>query len=173
MNGAALARASAVPASAWGILVRLAVGLVFLPEGIQKLVFPALLGSGRFARIGIPWPDVLGPFVGSVEIVCGLLILLGLLTRLAAVPLVITMVVAIVSTKIPILLGRDWWMFHVADLPRYGWWSFLHETRTDWAMLMGALYLLAAGAGGWSLDALLAGRRLQGRPRVASKEDPG
>ena len=138
------------------------MGLVFLPEGVQKLVFPALLGSGRFAKIGIPWPDVLGPFVGSVEIVCGLLILLGLLTRLAAIPLVATMVVAIVSTKIPILLGRDWLVFHVADLPRYGVWSFLHETRTDWAMLMGTLYLLAVGAGRWSLDAAFGPRRSAG-----------
>jgi uncharacterized membrane protein YphA (DoxX/SURF4 family) len=159
VNGALLARATASSASAWAIFVRLAVGLVFLPEGIQKLVFPVLLGSGRFARIGIPWPEVLGPFVGWVEIVCGLLILLGLLTRLAAVPLAVTMVVAIASTKIPILLGRDWWIFHVADLPRYGWWSFLHETRTDWAMLMGALYLLACGAGRWSVDAWLALQR--------------
>ena len=131
------------------------MGLVFLPEGVQKLVFPALLGSGRFAKIGIPWPDLLGPFVGSVETVCGALILLGLLTRLAAVPLIVTMVVAIVSTKIPILLGRDWLVFHVAALPRYGVWSFLHETRTDWAMLMGTLYLLAVGAGRWSVDAAL------------------
>jgi uncharacterized membrane protein YphA (DoxX/SURF4 family) len=145
-------------ASPWVICIRLAVGLVFLPEGVQKLVFPELLGSGRFAGIGIPFPSVSGPFVGWVELVCGSLILLGLFTRLAAVPLIVTMVVAIVSTKIPIWLGHDWLIFNVRELSRYGFWSFLHETRTDWAMLMGALYLLAVGAGPWSLDAVLSRR---------------
>ena len=94
-----------------------------------------------------------------MELVCGALILVGLATRAAAVPLIVTMVVAIVATKIPILLGRDWWIFHVADLSRYGFFSFLHETRTDWAMLMGSLFLLAVGAGRWSLDAKLFGEQ--------------
>ena len=142
-------------ASAWVIFIRLAVGLVFLPEGIQKLVFPEILGSGRFTGIGIPYPEVMGSFVGWVELVCGLLVLAGLLTRVAAVPLIITMIVAIVSTKIPIWLGEDWLMFNVRELSRYGFWSFMHETRTDWAMLMGSLYLLAVGGGRASLDDLL------------------
>jgi putative oxidoreductase len=82
-------------ASGWTVLVRLSVGLVvFLPEGIQKLIFPDILGAGRFARIGIPLPDVTGPFVGVVETVCGLLIIIGLFTRLAAIPLIIIMIVA-------------------------------------------------------------------------------
>jgi putative oxidoreductase len=97
-------------ASGWVILIRLMVGLaVFFPEGIQKLIFPETLGAGRFTRIGIPFPDLMGPFVGVVEIVCGALIVVGLLTRLAAIPLIITMIVAIVSTKIPILLGHEFW----------------------------------------------------------------
>jgi hypothetical protein len=84
-------------AEGWTILVRLMVGLiVFLPEGIQKLAFPGILGAGRFADIGIPYPEMLGPFVGTVEIVCGVLIILGLLARFAAVPLIVIMVVAIV-----------------------------------------------------------------------------
>lgn len=105
----------------WTVLVRLLVGLVvFFPEGLQKLIFPALLGAGRFSRIGIPWPDVLGPFVGGFEIVCGLLIVPGLATRFAAIPLLIVTIVAIVSTKLPILLGHDLWIFHVPSMPRYG-----------------------------------------------------
>src|ERR1700733_15110980 len=85
--------------SGWTILVRLPVGLVVLwPEGIQKLVFADALGAGRFTKIGIPFPDVLGPFVGYVEIVCGSLIILGLLTRLAVIPLIVIMIVALVST---------------------------------------------------------------------------
>src|SRR5579864_4743243 len=133
-------------ASGWSILIRLLVGLVvFLPEGIQKLAFPETLGAGRFAHIGIPFPDVMGPFVGVVEIVCGTLLILGLLTRLASIPLIIIMVVAIVSTKVPMLLGQDFWIFHVTKLPRYGL----------WCMLLGALYLLIDGAGAWSVDARL------------------
>lgn len=142
------------------ILIRLFVGLVvFLPEGVQKLLFPALLGAGRFQAIGIPLPDFLGPFVGVTEIVCGALLILGLLTRLAAIPLVIVMIVAIVSTKIPILLGHDFLIFHVPRVGRYGSWSMLHEARTDFCMLLACIYLLIVGGGGWSLDGWLSRRR--------------
>jgi putative oxidoreductase len=127
------------------ILIRLAVGSVFLSEGIQKFLFPDQLGAGRFAKIGIPSPDLLGPFVGSIEIVCGVLVLLGLLTRLAAVPLITIMLVAIASTKIPILLER-------------GFWAMAHEARTDFSMLLGSVFLLIAGAGPASLDAIIARR---------------
>lgn len=143
-------------ASGWPILVRLLVGLVvFLPEGIQKLAFPDSLGAGRFLAIGIPYPELMGPFVGVVEIVCGALIIVGLLTRLAALPLIAIMIVAIVSTKIPILLGHDFWIFHVPKLSRYGFWSMAHEARADIDMLLGSLYLLIDGAGAWSIDRAL------------------
>ena len=142
--------------SGWTILIRLLVGLVvFFPEGIQKLAFPDILGAGRFAHIGIPYPELMGPFVGVVETLCGALIILGLLTRLAAVPLIIIMVVAIISTKVPMWLGHDFWIFHVPKLTRYGFWSMAHEARADFDMLLGSLYLLIEGAGAWSLDALL------------------
>lgn len=145
-------------ASGWTILVRLLVGLVvFFPEGIQKLIFPDILGAGRFARIGIPFPDLMGPFVGVVELVCGALIIVGLFTRLAAIPLTIIMIVALISTKLPILLGHDVGIFHLsADIKRLGIWSMLHESRADLAMLLGSIYLLIEGAGAWSLDAMLA-----------------
>lgn len=97
----------------------------------------------------------MGPFVGTVEIICGALIILGLLTRLAAIPLILIMIVAIVSTKVPILLGHDFWIFHMPKLPRYGFWSMAHEARADFCMLLGALHLLIEGGGRWSLDALL------------------
>ncbi len=149
-------RLLATRAPGWSILIRLLVGLiVFLPEGIQKLAFPDLLGAGRFAHIGIPHPDLMGPFVGLVEIVCGALIIVGLFTRLAAIPLIVIMLVAIVSTKVPILLGHDVWIFHVSKLPRYGFWSAAHEARADFCMLLGTLYLLIEGAGAWSVDARL------------------
>ena len=126
-------------ASGWTILVRFLVGLVvFLPEGIQKLIFPDILGAGRFARIGIPFPDFMGPFVGVVEIVCGALIVIGLFTRLAAIPLIVIMIVALVSTKLPILIGHDLGIFHLsADIKRLGFWSMMHEARADLTMLLG------------------------------------
>jgi len=143
-------------APGWSILIRLLVGLVvFFPEGIQKLTFPDILGAGRFANIGIPYPDFMGPLVGVVEMICGALIVLGFFTRLAAVPLIIIVIVAILSTKIPILLGHAFWIFHLPKLPRYGFWSMAHEARADFCMLLGSIYLLIEGGGAWSLDALL------------------
>jgi len=154
----------ATSAPGWSILVRLLVGVVvFLPEGIQKLLFPGILGAGRFAHIGIPYPDLMGPLVGVLEIVCGALIALGLATRAATLPLIAVMVVAIVSTKMPVLLGHDLWIFHRPQLPRYGFWSMLHEARLDFAMLLGLLYLLLVGAGAWSLDARLGRGTLRSR----------
>ena len=98
----------------------------------------------------------MGPFVGTVETICGSLIILGLFTRLAAVPLIIIMIVALISTKLPILLGHDVWMFHLAaDIKRAGFWSMIHEARADLTMLLGCIYLLIVGAGRWSLDALI------------------
>lgn len=148
-------------ASSWVILIRLALAGVFIPEGVQKLIHPDALGAGRFIKIGIPYPEFTGPFVGYVEIVCGSLILLGLLSRVTTIPLIITMLVAIISTKIPIWIGHDWMItdtliFHVRELKTYGFWSFMHETRLDWAMLMGACYLFAVGSGKWSLDRFFA-----------------
>ena len=135
------------------ILIRLVVGWVFLSEGIQKFLYPAENGAGRFARIGIPSADVMGPFVGVVEMVCGALILVGFLTRFAAIPLIIDMLVAIVSTKIPILLGHGFWGFSLRNLPYYGFWGMFHEARTDFAMLLGSIFLLIVGGGLWSIDA--------------------
>ncbi len=137
------------------VLIRLMVGGVFLSEGIQKFLEPASRGAGRFERIGLPAAEILGPFVGATEVVCGALVLLGLFTRLAAVPLIATMLVALVTTKLPILLGSGFWGLHLRELPSYGFWSMAHEARTDFAMLLGAVFLLLVGAGRLSLDAAL------------------
>ena len=135
------------------LAVRLLVGLVFLPEGVKKLLFPEQWGAGRFARIGIPAPEVMAPFVGLVEVVFGLLLLVGLLTRLATIPLLADIGVAIATTKVPLL----WRATAVAS--KVGFWSMQAESRTDFAMLMGLLFLLLAGGGALSLDASLARRR--------------
>lgn len=140
------------------VLIRLAVGGVFASEGIQKFLYASSQGAGRFAKIGLPAPEVLGPLVGTTELLCGVLVLAGLFTRAAALPLAGTMVVAIASTKVPILLGHGYWIFAHTFAPRAGFWSFLHESRTDFSMLCGALFLALVGAGPWSLDARLPGR---------------
>ncbi|EHM7982872.1 MULTISPECIES: DoxX family protein [Bacteroidota] len=124
------------------IIIRLIVGGVFLSEGIQKLLFPAFRGAGRFEKIGLPSPEFLGSFVGIFEILCGALILLGLLTRLASIPLIIIMLVAIATTKTSILANE-------------GIWELLHGSRTDWAMLLGSMFLLIKGGGNWSIDKIV------------------
>src|SRR5687767_13902084 len=128
-------RIIATNAPAATILIRLVVGAVFLSEGIQKFLFSDEVGAGRFAKIGISGPETVAPLVGTIEIVCGVLIILGLLTRLAAVPLIIVMIVAIVSTKMPILLGYEFLGFRLRKVSYYGFWGFMHESRTDLAML--------------------------------------
>jgi putative oxidoreductase len=146
------------PEAAWNVLpiVRFIVGPVFLFEGLQKFLYPAMRGPGRFEAMGFPAPELLGYFVGGVETVCGALILLGLFTRLAAGPLFIIMGVAIVTTKIPIWMGAGFGPFEVRELSQYGFLSMAHEMRTDWAMLLGSLMLLWAGGGRWALDRRLA-----------------
>lgn len=120
-------------------LIRLMVGAVFFSEGIQKFLYPESLGIGRFIKIGIPAPEFFAPFVGVVEIVCGALLLFGLVTRLASIPLIVDMLVAISTTKIPIVIEK-------------GFWQMAHEARTDWSMLLGSVFLLMVGAGAYSLD---------------------
>jgi uncharacterized membrane protein YphA (DoxX/SURF4 family) len=148
----ALVVASRAPAAT--ILIRLIVGGVFLSEGIQKFLFPDALGVGRFAKIGIPVPEVMAPFVGVFEIGCGALLLLGFLTRLAAIPMIVNMCVAIASTKVPILLGHAYWIFSLPKVNSYGFWSMVHEARVDFSMLLGSLFLLLVGAGPLAVDAL-------------------
>lgn len=146
-----MTRTALAPAAT--ILIRAMVGSVFLAEGIQKLLYAADVGAGRFARIGVPNPEVVGPFVGAVEIVCGTLVLLGLFTRWAVLPLLGIMAVAFLTTKLPILFGQDLGPFQVRQLDYYGFWGFAHESRTDFAMVMGSLFLWWVGPGPLSLDA--------------------
>jgi putative oxidoreductase len=124
------------------IIIRLLAGLVFLSEGIQKLLFSVADGAGRFARIGIPHPQFFGPFTGTTEIICGTLLTIGLLTRLAAVPLLIVILTAIYTTKIPIFVDK-------------GFWAAAHDGRADFSMLMCLIFLLIYGAGKYSADSKL------------------
>ena len=149
-------RLLATQAPAATILIRIVVGGIFLTEGIQKFLYPSDLGAGRFAKIGIPAPDMMGPFVGGIEIVCGALLIIGFVTRLVAILLLIDISVAIISTKISILIGHGFWVFSLTKLPRYGFLSMIHEARTDLAMWFGLVFLLVVGAGKtYSLDTAL------------------
>jgi putative oxidoreductase len=129
------------------IFIRLAVGLIFLTQGILKFIDPRM-GVLRFAKIGFPYPGITAHFVGTFEIACGLLILIGLLTRIASIPLLIVILTAISSTKIPEL-----------SRPDQGFWFMVSDARTDFAMTMSLLLLISVGAGSWSLDAWLWGEK--------------
>ena len=137
------------------LIIRLMVGAIFLSEGIQKFLFPTELAAGRFEKIGLPNPEFLGPFVGSFEVICGLLILFGFLTRFGAMAMLINISVAIISTKIPILTGSDLGVFHVGKFETYGFWSMAHEARTDYAMWLGSIFLIIEGGGKWSVDQMI------------------
>ena len=121
------------------LLPRLIVGLIFLSEGIQKFLFPELVGTGRFEKIGFSDPAFWAYFAGTFEIICGSLILLGLLTRIAAIPLFIIMMTAFITTKWPLLMDK-------------GFWVLAHEYRTDFAMTLLLIYLFIYGSGKWSID---------------------
>jgi|SRR5579862_5700851 len=121
------------------VLIRLLVGAVFLSEGIQKFIDPVGVGAGRFAKIGFSHPEFTAQFAGAFEIVCGCLVIVGLLTRIAVIPLLIVIGTAIYTTKLPILESK-------------GFWSMAHEARTDYAMLLGLLFILIVGAGSLSFD---------------------
>jgi len=121
------------------IIIRMIVGLVFLSEGIQKFLFPESVGAGRFEKIGFENPEFWALFVASFEIVCGMLVLIGFLTRIASIPLLIIMFTALITTKIPILLEK-------------GFWQMAHDSRTDFAMTMLLIFLIINGAGRFSAD---------------------
>ena len=143
------------------LLLRLMAGGVFLWEGILKFVY-VNQGVGRFTKLGMPFPHFTADFVGYLEIVGGLLLLSGLMTRLIAVPFIIEMIVAILSTKISIYLGTSPLPLPPSP-PQVGMWAVLHEVRSEYAQLLTTAFLLVNGPGKWSLDALLQRKRSTGQ----------
>lgn len=131
------------------ILIRLMVGAVFLSEGVQKFLFPEIVGAGRFEKIGFDNPEFWASFTAVFEILCGTLILLGFLTRLSAIPLLSIMIVAFITTKYPTLMEK-------------GLWAMVHEYRTDFAMTLGNIFLLLKGAGKFSADYKLMSKQIDG-----------
>src|SRR5437764_8236549 len=144
------------------LLLRLMAGSVFLWEGILKFVF-ANQGIGRFTKLGMPLPALTAHFIGALEIGGGALLLLGLATRVIAIPFIIEMIVAVLSTKISLFLGTSPLPLPPAP-PIVGLWAVLHEVRSEWAQIVTAMFLFAAGPGPISLDAWLARRRSAARP---------
>ena len=139
------------------LLLRLMAGGVFLWEGVMKFVFVSQ-GVGRFTKLGMPFPHFTADFVGYLEIVGGLLLLSGLMTRLIAIPFIIEMIVAILSTKISMYLGTSPLPLPPVP-PQIGMWAVLHEVRSEYAQLLTTAFLLLNGPGKWSLDALLQRKR--------------
>jgi uncharacterized membrane protein YphA (DoxX/SURF4 family) len=135
------------------VLMRLVAGGIFLSEGILKFVY-ANQGVGRMAKLGFPAPEFTADFVGVLEIVGGVLFMLGLLTRAIAIPFIIEMIVAIVSTKIALYLGTSP-LAPPPVPPKVGFWAVMHESRADYGQLLTSLFLLVVGPGPWSLDAVL------------------
>lgn len=152
------------------LLIRLMAGGVFLSEGVLKFVYTNQ-GVGRFTKLGMPMPDVLAPAIAVLEIGGGLLLISGLATRFISVPFLVEMVVAVLSTKIGLYLGTSP-LPKPPALPVVGWWAVLHETRSDYAQFMSCLFLLVAGPGPWSLDAVLQRRRAAQTQAVARASQP-
>ena len=154
------------------ILIRLMAGGVFLSEGILKFVY-LNQGIGRFTKIGIPAPGPMADFVAVLEIVGGLLLISGFLTRFISVPFIIEMIVAILSTKVALYLGTSPLPLPPSP-PQVGIWAVLHESRSDYAQIMSVLFLLFAGPGPWSLDGWLARsrNRLQTSGALRATSDP-
>ena len=148
------------------LFLRLMAGGVFLWEGILKFVY-ANQGIGRFTKLGMPLPHLTADFVACLEIVGGLLILSGLLTRLIAVPFIFEMIVAILSTKISLYLGTSPLPLPAAP-PKVGMWAVLHEVRSEYAQLMTVLFLMINGPGRWSLDAVLSQQKQENRGQVVA-----
>ncbi len=139
------------------LILRLMAGGVFFWEGILKFVYPNQ-GVGRFTKLGFPFPDFTANFVASFEIIGGILLLLGIFTRITALLFILEMIVAILSTKIGVFLGTSPLPLPPA-LPKTGFWAVLHEVRSDYAQLMVSLFLLLEGPGKRSLDAIRNPRR--------------
>jgi putative oxidoreductase len=152
------------------LAIRLMAGGVFLSEGLLKFVY-VNQGVGRFTKLGMPMPGVLAPSIAVLEILGGVLLMTGLGTRLISVPFIIEMVVAVLSTKIGLYFGTSP-LPKPPALPTVGWWAVLHESRSDYAQLLSCAFLLAAGPGPWSLDAVLQRRRASRHASTAPSTSP-
>ncbi len=121
------------------IFIRLIVGSVFILEGILKYLVVEVYGPSFFDEIGFRNAFFWAYLTGAIEVLCGTLVILGLLTRLASIPLIIIMITAFLTTKLPLLSSN-------------GFWAFAHQYTTDFSMTMLLIVLIIYGGGKWSLD---------------------
>jgi putative oxidoreductase len=145
------------------VIPRLMAGGVFLWEGILKFVYPNQ-GVGRFTKLGFPDPALLAHFVATMEIIGGLFLLFGLLTRITSLYFILQMLVAVLTTKVALYLGTSPLPLPPSP-PQSGIWAVLHEIRSDYAQILTSLFLLIVGPGVRSLDEQLARNR---RKRLVS-----
>jgi len=141
------------------ILVRIFAGLVFLGEGILKFLF-ASMGVKRFALLGFPFPQQHADFIGGLEIIGGICLILGLFTNFFALLFAIEMVVAFLSTKITMYLGTSPLPLPPVP-PQVGFWAVVHEARTDYSQFLAMIFLMIVGPGKASLDAYFFGPKKQ------------
>jgi uncharacterized membrane protein YphA (DoxX/SURF4 family) len=130
-------------------LLRIIVSVIFFTEGLLKFLWAEELGVGRFTRIGLPMPTQLAQFVAILEMVAALALVFNLFTGDAALLLLGVMLGALVTTKIPILLGHSFLGFQPAQLAHYGVLSFLHESRLDLLVIFALLVILAQSGVSW------------------------
>jgi putative oxidoreductase len=135
------------------LLIRLAVGLIFLSQGILKFIDPAT-GLLRFTKIGFTPASFTAHFVATLAILSGVLVLLGLATRPATIPLPAVISIAMVTTKIPEFFR-----------PTQGGWYSVSDARADFAMPCSLIFLLATGGGSLDIEARFAGQPVRGAAR--------
>jgi uncharacterized membrane protein YphA (DoxX/SURF4 family) len=114
----------------------------------------------------MPLPHFTADFVACLEIVGGLLVLSAWWTRLIAIPFLVEMIVAILSTKISLYLGTSPLPAPAAP-PKLGMWAVLHEVRSEYAQLLTVVFLMINGPGEWSLDAVF-NRQPESRRQVVA-----
>lgn len=159
--------------SASTTLIRCVSGIIAAIGGVQTFLFPQMRSDSRFAEIGFPAPRTIATCAGIVWIEVGVLIVLGVVIRNAVLALVIAFIVTITSTKIPVLFTYGYWLFTPEGSSYNALWGFLSAWRTDFAMLLGSVYVLIVGAGAWSLDASLQNQLMHSSAGGAPRPEDG
>ncbi|MDZ7757997.1 DoxX family protein [Rhodohalobacter sp.] len=121
------------------LLIRFMVGFYFLAGGVIKLSYPELQDTGFFQNLGFISAGAIVSVISLIEIICGLMIIAGLFTRIAVIPLLLTISFTVLIGKFPILFEEGFWMM-------------AHISRIDFAMFFGCVFLFITGSGFWSLD---------------------
>lgn len=120
-------------------LIRFMVGFYFLAGGVLKFAYPELQEIGFYSSFGGVTAGSIVTVISALELICGLMIVAGFFTRIAAIPLLLIVGFTVFIGKFPILLEE-------------GFWLMAHISRIDFAMFLGCVFLLINGSGMWSID---------------------